>query len=275
VCGHVYCNLCLNAKLPDSSRKYTCPKCKTKLKRDTFFHTGYEDDKSFEEREKEEKKVYKVFDYTREDFDNLQNYNFFLEYRDTLVFNLITKNDVYAQREKINEHKQLRTKKGITKKGKINPEEERKNKQRYIIEEYKRNRTRMERREKLTSKRLNGTISVENCQIEGTRIEQEDLFISQKERGVFLRNTKPTDAISEESYRPSTINLFQDSKPVPVNVEQANISIKQTSAGPNADLENWNKLSEEDKTKAKIAGGFPDSLFLEKAKFEAFWDLNK
>jgi len=281
VCGHLYCNLCLNAKLPDSSRKYTCPKCRTKLRRDLFFHTG-SDDTSYEKLlEESEKKVHKVYDYARDDFDSVQNYNYFLEYRDNLVYNFINKNDIHAQKEKLKEHKKFRTERGITKKKKISQEEERKTKQKYIIEEFIRIRKRMSRREVLTSKRLNGTITVEMCQNEGFHIEQEDFLVSQKERGVYLRSMRPTDAVSNTiSYKPTNLsNIFQEgsSQPVPVNIEQSKITIKTTSEGANAVgvLETWNKLNKEEQRKAKISGGWSEMLFYERAKVEALWSFSQ
>jgi len=274
VCGHLYCNLCLNAKLPDSSRKYTCPKCRTKLRRDLFFHTG-SDDTSYEKLlEESEKKVHKVYDYARDDFDSVQNYNYFLEYRDNLVYNFINKNDIHAQKEKLKEHKKFRTERGITKKKK--PLDERKIKQKYIIEEFIRIRKRMNRREVLTSKRLNGIITVEQCQTEGFHIEQEDFLVSGKERGVYLKNT---DAVSTKTttYTPNNLsNIFQErsSQPVPVNIEQSKIIIKTTSEGANAELETWKKLNKEEQRKAKIAGGWSEMLFYERAKVEALWSFN-
>jgi len=156
-------------------------------------------------------------------------------------------------------------------------DEEKRIKQKYIIEEFIRIRKRMSRRETLTSKRLNGLISVENCQIEGFLIEQEDFVVTQKERGVYLRNMKPTDAVSNTiSYKPTNLsNLFQEgsSQPVPVNAEQSKVIIKTTSEGANADLETWKKLNKEEQRKAKIAGGWSEMLFYERAKVEALWSF--
>jgi len=156
-------------------------------------------------------------------------------------------------------------------------DEEKRIKQKYIIEEFIRIRKRMGRRETLTSNRLNGLISVENCQVQGFLIEQEDFVVTQKERGVYLRNMKPTDAVSNTiSYKPTNLsNLFQEgsSQPVPVNIEQSKFIIKTTSEGANADLETWKKLNKEEQRKAKIAGGWSEMLFYERAKVEALWSF--
>jgi len=243
-----------------------------------FFHTGSDDNNYEKLLEETEKKVFKVFDYNREDFDSVQNYNYFVEYRDTLVYNLIIKNDVHAQKEKLKEHKKFRTERGVTKKKKIPPDEERRLKQKYIIEEFIRIRKRMSRREVLTSKRLNGSISVENCASEGFNIEQEDFVVAQKERGVYLRNMKSTDAVSSTiSYKPTNLsNLFQEgsSQPAPMNIENSKVIIKTTSEGANADLESWKKLNKEEQRKAKIAGGWSEMLFYERAKVESLWGFS-
>jgi len=275
VCGHVYCNICLTSRLPDSSRKYTCAKCKTKLRRDTFFHTANDDTNYEKSVEKAEKKIFKVLDYTREDFDSVQNYNYFIEYRDNLVFNLVFKNDVNAQKEKLRDHEEFRKEKGILKKKKINPDDEKKYKQKYIIEEFVRIRKRMARREVLTSKRLNGTITVENCQIEGFQIEQEDFLLAQKERGVFLRNMLPANTVSNPiTYQPSNLHTFiETAQPVPVNIDQAKMIIKTTSEGANADLEAWKKLNKDEQRKSKLAGGWSEMLFYERSKYEALWNF--
>jgi hypothetical protein len=261
--------------LPDSSKKSPCPKCKTKLRRDLFCHTGY-DDTNFERNlEETEKKVFKVFDYTRDDFDSVQNYNYFLEYRDNIVFNLLTKTNVHEQKEKMKEHKQLRSNRGgIVKRKKQTLEEEKLTRRRYIIEEFIRIRKRMSRREILTSKRLNGHITVENCQSEGFRIEQEDFLLAQKEKGVYLRATKPTDAVTNISYVPvNPMSQERSSQPVPVDIEKANITIKTLSEGAHAELETWKKLNDDEKRRSKIASGWSDMLFVERTKVEALTGL--
>jgi len=237
-----------------------------------------EDSNYVQQLEKAEKKVLKVLDYTREDFDTVHNYNYFLEYRDTVVYNIVTKNDLNAQKEKLRDHDIYRRDRGIVKKRKITAEEEKKNKQRYIIEEFIRIRKRMSRREILTSKRLNGTITVENCQSEGVQIEQEDFLNAQKEKGIYLRNMRPSEGKEvrgQDSYQPTNAAIFPQgsSQPVPANVEQAKAIIKTTSEGANADLEAWKKLNKEEQRRAKYAAGWSEMLFYERAKFEALWNF--
>jgi hypothetical protein len=238
-----------------------------------FFHTVIEEHNYAQQLNKAEKKVNKVLDYTREDFATVQNYNFFLEYRDNIIYNFVTKNDLNAQKEKLRDHEEYRIQKSIKKK-KLNPEDERKNKQKYIIEEFIRIRKRMSRRETLTSKRLNGTITVESCQTEGVQIEQEDFLIAQKERGIFLIDMRPSDTAENGGYTPTNpINHEGSSQPVPVKVEQAKVIIKTTSEGANAELETWKKLNKDEQRKSKYAGGWSEMLFYERARFEVLWNF--
>jgi len=188
ICGHIFCNTCINARVPDSSTKYRCPVCYTKLKREKFYHTGYDE---LDSMKMNEEIVYKVYDHSRDDFDSVQNYNMFIEDRDVIVYNLTNNIDTHNQRRKLKEHKELKKKLGIpSKKKKIEPEADRLPKRKNKIEDFKRIRKRMAKRETLTFERLRGTLSAEACQQQGHQIEEEDFKAAQKERVVILKRDK-------------------------------------------------------------------------------------
>jgi len=283
ICGHLFCSHCWNARLPDENSKYKCPICRTKLRRDKFYPNG-QDDNIIEILNQTEEKVGKVFDHVRDDFATLQDYNLYLDERDGIIYNLASKIDVHDQKHKIKDHKKLRERIGVTKKKKLTADQERLNKQKYIIEEFIRLRKRMSKREILTQDRLQGAVSAEACQTRGFLIEEEDFKAAQKKREVNLKNNKanqvPFPTADKRDWEPTqeAILTMGGEKatfvmPEPVFPELAKEIVKNISKGAMAELESWNKLTEIEKFKSKRASGWSEMMHFERAKEEAFGSL--
>jgi len=268
----------MNSRLPDSSTKSRCPSCNTKLRRNKFFHTTY-DDSMLDALKESEDAVFKVFDHIRDDFDSLINYNFFLEERDTLVYNLTNKVDVHNQKKKLKDHKELKAKHNMPKRRKIDPDAERRNKQKYIIEEFKRLRTRMVKRENLTLERLQGAVTAEDCQKKGHQIEEEDFKAAQTKRAIILKRDGGSSASTQHlEYRPSAVTgmggaVVEFVAPEPVQKDLADKIVATTKDGAMANLPAWNILTPEQQLCSKNASGWSFMDFFERARQEAFGSL--
>jgi len=195
------------------------------------------------------------------------------------VYNLTTKTDVQNQKRKLKEHKALKAKLGVPKKRRVEPPEtERLNKQRYIIEEFRRMRTRMSKRETLTFDRLKGILTAEACQQRGHQIEEEDFKAAQKERVVVLKRDKTSEIMQANfEYRPSVAAMngaaVEFVAPEPIQKDLAEKLVLMTKEGAMADLPTWTNLTKDQQECSKRASGWTFMDFFERARQEAFGGL--
>lgn len=288
-CGHVYCRECLLQLAPEQSSKFKCNapsisaagetvKCLTKLTQVKFYHSSYEDIGAEAIREAQGK-IYKVYNHTREDFDTVLDYNLFLEEREKLVFNLVTKTDVAQTKEKIKEHKKRKQalqqqQIPLTNEQKLSPSEARLQTQKYIIEEYNRVRNRRQRRENLLTRWGGGAFSPAELASNGYSVEKDDERLATRQSQVLLKFQKPGQAKSiafSATYAPS----FSHAVPFIPRVELEHPATPTTPAsmGKQYTLK-ISALNDPDKLKferqAKIAGGFTPVLFSTRCIQEAF-----
>jgi len=200
-----------------------------------------------------------------------------LEERDTLVYNLTTKTDVHVQKRKLKEHKETKAKLNFPKRRKADPDAER-NKRKYIIEEFKRLRTRMVKRENLTLERLQGSLTAEECQKRGHQIEEEDFKAAQVKRSVVLKRDKTNETLPNLEYKPSVTamggTVVEFVAPEPVDKGSAEKIVATTREGANANLSSWNSLTPEQQRYSKSASGWSFMDFFERATQEAFGSLS-
>uniref|UniRef100_A0A6B2LD46 MAT1 centre domain-containing protein n=1 Tax=Arcella intermedia TaxID=1963864 RepID=A0A6B2LD46_9EUKA len=243
--------------------------CKTKLKRDKFYHTQH-DDSYRHTLQESEREISKVFNHTRDDFDSLVDYNMLLEIKDSLIFSMVNGGDV---KKKIKEHKELKAKAGLSKKRKLD-ENEKLQKQKYIIEEFKRLRKRMSARENLTFDRLRGNITAEACQQEGDKIEKADFQQAQAPRIIKLKQPKAPTLQPLAEYKPQALQGNAEfPTPELVDKEAAEKALKSTKEGAFALLPNWTSLTKIQQSESKKASGWSFLDIAQRAKEEAYGSL--
>jgi len=280
-------------RLPDDKHKIRCHLCDTKLKRNKFYHTTYQDLGALA-TEEAVAKVYKVFNHTRADFDSVHDYNLFLEERERLIYNLVNKIDVQQTKERIKEHKEK--KKVLTQQGiqlqnesKMSTSEAKSAMQRYVIEEYNRVRNRRQKRENLLTSWAHGTLKAEEVVGRGNTIEREDERLSLREPQVVLKYTKPGTLASSSSssaamYRPSPAALVRGQGGAggdgpeladpnnPNNIPKTPKSMNSVmTTAYNVKLDSMDAAERVKCEKAaKQAGGFKSTLFASRCIHEAF-----
>jgi len=293
-CGHNYCRDCLANLAPTESTKFKCHGlsialngdqvyCMTKLKLEKFYHTTFEEIGAKAMSDAQEK-VFKVYNHTREDFDNVLDYNLFLEERERLAYNLATKTDELATKEKIKEHKKRKkalqqAQVPITNEQKLSPSEFRLQAQKYIMEEYDRVRYRRQKREDLLTYWGTGGFDPHNLSAKGWALEKEDERLSLREPQVLLKYQKPqlTGPTFSAQYAPSSANhVMSLGMQLPELIDQnAPKTPMSMTREYNAKLET---LPEPDRAKyekqSKLAGGYKPTLYATRYIQEAFGSLS-
>ncbi|TRY67553.1 hypothetical protein TCAL_05514 [Tigriopus californicus] len=103
VCGHNLCDSCVELLFAKGSG--ACPECGIALRRANFRHQLFEDasiDKEVDIR----KRILRDYNMKREDFDDLQAYNDYLEMVEDLIFNLCNNIDILETNKRIAEYKE-------------------------------------------------------------------------------------------------------------------------------------------------------------------------
>eukprot|EP00743_Colponemidia_sp_Colp-15_P003472 GILK01003750.1.p1 GENE.GILK01003750.1~~GILK01003750.1.p1 ORF type:complete len:285 (-),score=54.80 GILK01003750.1:62-916(-) len=94
-CGHRFCQDCVNRLFSGGKTVAACPICRNTLRKGNFTDKS-SDQVAFDKEVNIRRKVNKIYNKRREDFDSLQDYNNFLEEVEDVVFNLVNDIDVAA-----------------------------------------------------------------------------------------------------------------------------------------------------------------------------------
>eukprot|EP00026_Physarum_polycephalum_P013099 Phypoly_transcript_13469.p1 GENE.Phypoly_transcript_13469~~Phypoly_transcript_13469.p1 ORF type:complete len:333 (+),score=89.59 Phypoly_transcript_13469:109-999(+) len=102
VCGHKFCESCVTIHFL-KSMSMNCPDCSTVLKKNSFILQSF-DDSVLQKESAIRKKILNIYNKRKEDFQNLTEYNDYLEMVEDIIFNLITNTDVEATNERVKKY---------------------------------------------------------------------------------------------------------------------------------------------------------------------------
>lgn len=98
VCGHSLCENCVDLLFVKGSA--SCPRCGLSLRR-TNFRTQLFEDAIVEKEVDIRKRILRDFNKKEEDFDTLDEFNDYLEFVETIIYNLTNNIDVDSTKRKI------------------------------------------------------------------------------------------------------------------------------------------------------------------------------
>lgn len=106
-CGHMFCEICAEKKLDEAKTRYfTCPICSAEVKRSQLHSQSFEQVTAVRDREVR-RKVAHVFNKIEEDFDNINQFNDFLEQAEDIVYKLVHHIDEEATERELEHYRSL------------------------------------------------------------------------------------------------------------------------------------------------------------------------
>jgi predicted transcriptional regulator len=269
VCGHIVCDNCkekIFGNVFTKGQQKLCPDCKTALSAETLFIRNYTDAGLTKELQLR-KELLQIYVQAREDFLTQQDYNRYLEERDSIIHNLANDIDTENTKQKIEkykaDHKEIIEK--YKSKGKVTSDraEVQKKRQNYIEEELEYLKTRKKERDEILENLAYGRITVDefiakskSMQEENKKTEKEIKEITEIEgkKDHDIRTTKP----KELSYVPQR----------PIEVIIPSNAPRPRPSKPEPDIN-----PEQKKRQAWRAAGYNESLTTQKLIQEALSGL--